>query len=334
MTPEMPTTMRALLLEQSTQPADLAVREVPAPSPAEGEVVIRLAAAAVNRSDVLNAIGMMPMTVLPRVPGRDFAGVVIAGPEDLVGKEVWGTGGNEIGFSRDGSHAELMAAPAEAVLTLPATMTLEQAGTAGLSYAIASDGLAKAGLAEDAEQAVLVTGAAGGVGAAAAAIARWRGARLIAAVLDAEERGIVLAAHPEADVVVSGEHDLTERVRELTDGAGVDIVYDTVGTPVFPSAVACLGRGGRMIVITAAPGVEVPFDLFGFYRGAATLLTANSGQAGCVWAASLLRELLPGFESGDLPGPRIGARFPLAECAEAYGAAQNGTSGRVVLGFD
>lgn len=332
MTPEDQTTMRALLLEVPSQPAELTVTDVARPRHGEGEALVELRAAAVNRSDVLNAIGMMPMTVLPRIPGRDFSGVVVAGPDELIGNEVWGTGGNELGFRRDGSHADQMSAPVEALVPLPAAMSLEEAGAAGLSYAIASDGLAAAGLEAGAGQSVLVTGAAGGVGAAALAIAGWRGGRLFAAVLDEEERDLVLAAHPEAEVFTAGE-DLGEKIRAATDGAGVEIVYDTVGTPIFTAAIGCLGHRGRMVVITAAPGVEVPFDLFGFYRGAATLMTANSGQAGCVWAAGLLRELLPGFESGALKPPRIGHRFSLEECVGAYETTQNGARGRVLLTF-
>jgi NADPH2:quinone reductase len=322
--------MKALILDKpGGSPAELSTREVPLPSVGAGEALVRVAAAAVNRSDLLNVIGM-PITDYPRIPGRDFAGTIVDGPSDLVGTRCWGTGSGDLGFRRDGSHAEYVVVPVEGILPLPSTFTLDQAGAAGLSYAIAADGLATAGLRGEG-QTVLVTGAAGGVGAAVAAISRWRGGELIAAVLDAEEAAAVHVAHPEATIVVDGEESLTEVVRETTDGRGADIVYDTVGNPVFGEAAKALGTGGRMIVITATPGVDVPFDLFTFYRTGASLLTANSTRANCGWTAGLLRGLMPGFESGALPPPRVELRVPLEEAASAFLAVQQGARGRVIL---
>jgi NADPH:quinone reductase-like Zn-dependent oxidoreductase len=324
--------MWGLQIEGALTLEELAQRELPLPRRGEGDAVVKVAAAAVNRSDVLNVIGMMPITRYPRVPGRDFAGTVVEGPADLVGTQVWGTGGNELGFSRDGSHAEFLSLSADALVPLPSTLSLEEAGAAGLSYQIACDGLLKAGLlAEGGSRRVLVTGAAGGVGSAVAAVATWRGAQLFAAVLDDEEREDVLAAHPSATVVVTSKERLSQRIGELTDGAGVDIIFDTVGNPLFAEAIGCLAIGGRMVIITAAPGATVPLDLFAFYRSAAALITANSGRGDSAWAAAVLRDLLPGFESGELRPPRIAKRFSLAEAASAYAATMNGTRGRVVL---
>src|SRR5262249_55626067 len=87
----------------------------------------------------------------------------------------------------------------------------------------------------------------------------------------------------------------------------------------------------RMVVITALPGAEAPFDLFGFYRRSASLLTANTTRFDSSWAGGLLRELLPGFESGALPAPTIAEELPLESCADAYRAVQEGRPGRVVL---
>jgi NADPH:quinone reductase-like Zn-dependent oxidoreductase len=324
--------MWGLRIEAAQAIEELAPRELPTPRAGAGEALVEIAAAAVNRSDVLNVIGMMPITRYPRVPGRDFAGTVVEGPEELVGKPVWGTGGNELGFSRDGSHAELLAVSADALVPLPAALSLEEAAAAGLSYQIACDGLLKAGLLEEAgSQRVLVTGAAGGVGSAVAAVATWRGAQLFAAVLDEEEREDVLAVHPAATVVVTAKERLSERIAEVTDDDGVDIIFDTVGNPLFAEAIGCLAIAGRMVIITAAPGATVALDLFAFYRSAAALITANSGRGDSAWAAAVLRDLLPGFESGGLRPPRIGKRFSLAEAPAAYAATMNGTRGRVLL---
>ena len=87
--------MQAILIERFGDPSELRPTEVPRPDPAEREILVEVHAAAVNRSDVLNARGSFAFTTLPRIPGRDFAGAVVEGPPELVGKEVWGTGGGE-----------------------------------------------------------------------------------------------------------------------------------------------------------------------------------------------------------------------------------------------
>jgi NADPH:quinone reductase len=323
--------MRAIVLDGPCPPAELTTRQVGAPVAAGGEALLRLAASAVNRSDVLNAIGL-PITTFPRIPGRDFAGIVEEGPAEMVGGRYFGTGSGDLGFTRDGSHADQMVVPVEALVPVPAGLSWAEAGAAGLAYAVAADGLAIAGL-EGPGQTILVTGAAGGVGAAVAAVARWRGAELIAAVLDDDERSLVLGAHPDATVVTAAE-PLPEAVADRTGGAGVDIVFDTVGNPVFADAIAALGNGGKVVVITAKPNADVPFDLFGFYRRGATLMTANSTRQDSTWSASLLREVLPGLESGALPPPRIAAEYPLESCAEAYEIVMQGAAGRVVFRFE
>ncbi len=110
--------MRALRFEKTGSLDDLSIRELPIPTPAAGEVLVQVKAAAVNPSDVKNVQGKMHETSVPRTPGRDFAGVVAGGLDELFGQSVFGSGGN-LGFGRDGSHAEYVAVPANAVLPLP-----------------------------------------------------------------------------------------------------------------------------------------------------------------------------------------------------------------------
>lgn len=100
--------MRALRFNEFGDPAVLQVTDMPDPPATAQEAVIRVDSASVNPSDVKNVAGVMEGTVLPRIPGRDFAGVVLSGPPEWEGAAVWGTGG-DVGFTRDGSHAELMA---------------------------------------------------------------------------------------------------------------------------------------------------------------------------------------------------------------------------------
>src|SRR5690242_5875652 len=95
--------MQALLIRQFGDLKGLRVEEVPRPEPVEGEAVVEVRAASINPSDVKNAGGMMRDTTLPRIPGRDFAGVIVRAPAEILGREVFGTGG-DIGSTRDGSH--------------------------------------------------------------------------------------------------------------------------------------------------------------------------------------------------------------------------------------
>src|SRR5258707_10285602 len=99
--------MKALRFEKTGDLAHLSLVEAPLPDPGAGEVLVRVKAAGLNKSDVSNVMGGHSYTTLPRTPGRDFAGIVERGPQELVGRAVWGTG-SEIGFKRDGSHAEYL----------------------------------------------------------------------------------------------------------------------------------------------------------------------------------------------------------------------------------
>ena len=104
--------MKALRFASTGSLDALEVAEVPLLERNEGEILVRVKGAGLNPSDVKNVLGKFPYTTLPRTPGRDFAGVVADGPEEMIGLEVWGTG-NELGFTRDGSHAEYLTLPIE-----------------------------------------------------------------------------------------------------------------------------------------------------------------------------------------------------------------------------
>src|SRR5689334_22438468 len=128
--------MRALQFDHFGTPEVLTVHHAADPVATDDQAVIAVKAASINPSDVKNVGGAFPSTVLPRVPGRDFAGVVVDGPVDWIGAEVWGTGG-DIGFSRDGSHAELLAVPVDALVRKPAGLSFVEAATAGVQFVTA-----------------------------------------------------------------------------------------------------------------------------------------------------------------------------------------------------
>jgi NADPH:quinone reductase len=117
--------MRALRFEKTGSLDELSVRDVPIPSPAPSEVLVQIKAAAINPSDIKNVLGKMHETTVPRTPGRDFAGVLMGDAGERSGQAVFGSGGN-LGFGRDGSHAEYTVVPANAVRPMPKNLSFEQ----------------------------------------------------------------------------------------------------------------------------------------------------------------------------------------------------------------
>ena len=323
--------MQAILIERFGELSELRQKEVPRPDPGEGEVLIEVHAATVNRSDVLNARGSFPFTTLSRIPGRDFAGVVIEGPQELVGTEVWGTGGGELGFIRDGSHAQYLAVSRGAVVPKSDTLSLEEAAASGLAYVTAGSALVELG-GVSAEETILVTGAAGGVGSAAVMIARWKGARVIGAIKDESER--VMAERAGVEVIVdTSREDVTDAVLAATNGGGADLILDAVGGPLFEPALNSLGAKGRMVVITAPLAKQhVSFNLFDFYRKGLRLYGLMTSFLDASESAAVLRDLGPGFDEGALRAPAIADRYPLEQAGTAYAQVESGeAAGRVLL---
>src|SRR6202044_435539 len=204
--------MHAIRFEAFGDPSVLEAVEVPAPIADEKTAVVRVMAASINPSDVKNVAGTMKQTTLPRIPGRDFAGVVEVGPAEWIGAEVWGTGG-DVGFTRDGTHAEMIAVPVDSLRRKPETLGFDQAASVGVNYLTAWCGLSAAGL--EAGETVLLIGAGGGVGGAAAQIARRLGARVIAADRRPPRPDSPALAIAEKYIVDAG--DLPAEVKAATD---------------------------------------------------------------------------------------------------------------------
>src|SRR5215467_6247009 len=135
------------------------------------QVLIEVKAAAVNPSDVKAATGLMAYAVFPRTPGRDYAGLVIDGPPDTIGREVFGSSG-DLGIRRDGTHATHLVVEADAIVMKPAGMSWEEAAGIGVPFVTAMEGFRRAGIPQPGE-IVLVMGVNGKVGQAAVQIATW-----------------------------------------------------------------------------------------------------------------------------------------------------------------
>lgn len=321
---------RAIRLLEGAAPSDMRVSEVPRPTASSGELVVEVRAAAINRIDVVSARGLIPLTSFPRVPGRDFAGVIVDGPSGFLGTEVWGTGGGDLGFTRDGSHAEYLLVPPDALVSKPAGLSFDEAGSAGLVFVAAAMSLERAGTVR-AGATVLVTGAVGGVGSAVVGLAQSQGAQVIGAVSGAEECRVAKAAGMEI-VIDTREYDLADAVKDATSGAGADLAVDTVGAPLLNSVIASMGFDGGICYLAAQGLARADFDPQNFYRRDLRLAGLNTTRMTAADAAAILNPLVPAFERGDLTAPHIAASYSLDDAAAAYSAVDHGSSGgRVVF---
>ena len=297
-------------------------------SRADHEVLIELRAAAVNPSDVKAATGLMSYAVFPRTPGRDYAGVVIDGPPDTIGREVFGSSG-DLGIRRDGTHATHLAVEADAVVTKPAGMSWEEAAGLGVPFVTAMEGFRRAGIPQPGE-IVLVMGVNGKVGQAAVQIATWHGARAIGVVRKAEPyEG---HANAEVEVIDASSADVAARVRELTGGHGADIVFNTVGDPYFQAAHQSLALRGRQILIAAVDRI-VQFNILEFYRGQHTYVGIDTLALSSSATGAVLRELAPGFAGGHLKPFPINPKaiYSLEDARHAFVAVAGSSRDRVIL---
>lgn len=294
----------------------------------DGDALIEIKAAAVNPSDAKAAIGMMPYAIFPRTPGRDFAGVVLEGPDALIGKEVFGSSG-DLGIRRDGTHATHLVVETDALVEKPDNISLLEAAGIGVPFVTAQEGFRRAGMPK-AGETVLILGLNGKVGQAATQIASWQGARVIGVVRKDEP----YAGHAHGDITVidSSCNDVAATVRELTGGKGADIVYNTVGEPYYEAGTKSLALLGRQIFI-ASVKQPVQFDIFAFYRGRHTYVGIDTLALSSTASAEVLRDLVPGFASGALkPFPiEPSAIYPLNRAAEAYAAVLGSSRDRVVF---
>lgn len=294
----------------------------------DGEVVVQIRAAAVNPSDVKAATGLMPYAVFPRTPGRDFAGTVVAGPAELIGKDVFGSSG-DLGIRRDGTHGTHVAVPREGLVAKPAGMSFAEAAGIGVPFVTAIEGFRRAGLPKPGD-VVLIMGVNGKVGQAAAQIATWRGARVIGVVRRAE----AYEGHATApiEIINAAVEDVSVRVREMTGGHGADIVFNTVGDPYFAAAHKSLAKLGRQVLIAAINHV-VDFNIFEFYRGRHSYHGIDTLALSCAETGNVLRDLLPGFEENALkPFPVIeDSQYGLERIADAYAAVMTSSRQRVFI---
>jgi len=296
--------MKALRFDRIGSLDYLTILDVGNPEPGQGSVLVRVKAAALNPSDAKNVLGRMEETTVPRIPGRDFAGVVVVGREAyLEGAEIFGTGGN-LGFSRDGSHAEFIEVPVEAIKPKPKSLTFEQAATVGIPYLTGWRAVMEAASLQPGKT-ILITGITGAVGDAAARIAkRICNANVIGAVRSHVDTVRLQLTDYVDDWVDVGSGMLAEQVRSKTGGRGVDAILDVVGGALFEPCLKSLAFRGCQVAIASQPERKVVFDLIDFYHNESVLKGVDSIKVSFSDVAKILTLLLPHFESGDFAPPK------------------------------
>lgn len=317
--------MNALQFSRTGDLAALEYVELPTPRPAEGEVLIQIKAAGLNPSDVKNVLGRFPYTTLPRIPGRDFAGVVIDGPLALIGQHVWGTG-KEPGFFRDGSHAQYLTLPANGVALKPKALSFVQAASLGVPYTTAWDALQRSRVTH--ETRLLVIGANGAVGSAAMALGRILGARVLGAVRRPEHLH-VLAADGFDGLLLDTPEGLASQVSETFDG-GADVIFDTTGF-WLPAAVPALAAFGRIAIIAAPADGHVQLPALALYRKGGSVVGINSLLYDCAACATMLDQFGQFFDQGLLALPSGLVESPLSEGLARYAEINEGRGDKIIL---
>jgi NADPH:quinone reductase len=309
--------MRAVLIRSHGGPEVLEVAEVPPPEPGPGQLLVDVAAVGVNFRDVYERKGNYGGN-LPAIIGAEAAGTVVGSGERVA----W--------VAAAGSYAEQVAVGADRVVPVPEGVSDELAAAA-LLQGITAQYLCTSTHEVQPGETVLVHAAAGGVGSLVTQVATMLGARVIATTSTDEKAQLARDAGASEVVAYDG---FADRVQELTDGTGVDVVYDGVGAATFDGSLASLRPRGDMVLFGAASGRVPPFDPMRLEDGGSLYLTRPSIRHYTATRDELLARAADVFgliAEGKLD-VRIGGRYPLEDARRAHEDLEGRrTTGKLVL---
>ena len=322
--------MRAVLCKTLDGPDSLEVDGIPGASPGAGEVSIRVAAAALNFFDTLITRGRYQQRPpLPFSPGGEIAGTILKVGEGVTGLAV---GQRVLGYIGWNGCREEAIASSKIVIPLPVQVSDEAAAAIPITYGTALHGLEDRGRLK-AGETLLVLGATGGAGLAAVEVGVRMGARVIAAGTSDEKLKICIE-HGASDVINLTGADVKDAVRSLTNGKGVDVVYDCIGGPYAEPALRAIAWGGRYLVIGFAAGdiPKIPLNL---------LLLKGCELVGVFWGRHVelepaafrtqMEKLLGWCAKGEIR-PHIDRVFPLEETGKALSLIEKREiKGKVVI---
>jgi len=310
--------MRAIVCEKLGPPSSLVLRELPdPPEPGPGEIKVAIAARGVQFVDVLMVAGeYQTKPPLPFIPGGEGAGKVVA-----VGSGVTGFKVGDAVMTRHppGSFAELATIPEDAALLVPDNLSLVQAAGFRSAYTTAYHALVQRGRLLPGE-VLLVHGAAGGIGLAAVQVGKVLGATVIATAGSDEKLAVV--KRNGADHTINYTHGFRDRVKELTDGRGADVIYDPIGADVFDESMRCLNWGARILILGFVGGrAALAKTNHLLIKGASAVGVRLGGfnEFEPETAAENLRVLAEWAEAGKIV-PYVSHSFPLERAADALQA--------------
>ncbi|MDG9873742.1 NADPH:quinone oxidoreductase family protein [Pseudomonas juntendi] len=307
--------MKAVLCKTLGPAGNLVLEEVASPLPKNNEILLDVQAAGVNFPDTLIIEGKYQFQPpLPFSPGGEAAGVVAAVGEKAGAFKV---GDRVMALTGWGAFAEQVAVPFYNVLPIPASMDFTTAAAFGMTYGTSMHALRQRGQLQ-AGETLLVLGASGGVGLAAVEIGKAMGARVIAAASSADKLAVAKAAGAD-ELIDYSQASLREEIKRLTNGQGVDVIYDPVGGELFEQAVRGLAWNGRLLVVGFASGT-IP------QLAANLVLLKGAAVLGVFWGAFAQRQpqdnaanfqqLFAWHAQGKLK-PRVSQTYPLAEAGAA-----------------
>lgn len=320
--------MKAIRVDRPGGPDALRSAEVPDPKPREGEALVRIDAAGVNFIDVYHRSGAYPLE-FPLVPGMEGAGTVVALGAGVTEVAV----GDRVAFaSGSGTYAERVAVPAAKLVPVPDGVSTKEAAAVMLQ-GITAHYLATSTYPLKPDDTCLVHAAAGGVGLLLCQIARMRGARVFGTVSTDEKARLAREAGADQTIHYT-EEDFAGEVRRLTDGSGVQVVYDGVGRDTFDKSLDSLAVRGTMVLFGQASGAVPSIDPQVLNKKGSLFLTRPSIGHYTRTREELLQR------AGDVLGwvekrrlaVRIFRELPLAEAGDAHRLLESrGTSGKLLL---
>ncbi len=320
--------MKAIQILETGGPEVLTLAEIPTPVPGAGQVLIQVAATGVNFIEIYVREGRYKAP-LPLVPGSETAGTVAAVGAGVEGLAV---GDRVVTVNALGAYAEYALAPADKVVKVPDGVTLEQAAAVFLQ-GMTAHYLAHATFPLKAGDTALVHAAAGGAGLLLTQMASALGARVIATV-STEAKAKLAREAGAAEVILYTEADFEAEVKRLTEGRGVDVVYDSVGLTTFEKGLMCLRPRGMMVLFGGSSGAVPPFDLIRLSTMGSLFVTRPTLWHYIATRADLearANAVLGWVAEGKLK-VRMEYRYPLAEAAQAQiDIASRKTTGKLLL---
>ena len=323
--------MRAVVLRSHGGPDVLQFEDVASPVIGEQDVLVTVAATALNRADLLQRMGFYPNPFPsgPEIPGLEFAGTVTA-----IGEKVtaWSVGDRVMGITSGGAYAEQLAIHERQAMAVPSGMSLQDAAGIPEVFITAWDALVVQGGLTSGRWAMVHAGASG-VGTAAIQICKAIGARIVVTC----SGGKVDACRAlGADVVVDyGSQDFVAEVAAATGGAGVDVILDVIGGDYVERNIASLAVKGHIIQVGVMAGKPVPLNI-GLLLGkrasiTGTVLRARPLEEKIAISQRFASEMLPLFATGQLK-PVIDSVYAFADIASAHEyMASNGNIGKIVI---